>query len=297
MERIIEYKIDKIYTNHTIQYFLSEKGYSHHILTHLKRTDNGILLNGVWERTSCLLSEGDILTVHYIEEESSKNIPPVNIPLDIIYEDEDILVVNKPADMPIHPSIGNYENTLANGLAYYFQSKGEAFVFRCINRLDRDTTGLVLVAKHGISACILSNQMMNRLIRRTYFAVVSGYTPACGSICAPIARVDESVIERHVDFVRGDYALTHYFTLNHSSDKKLSLIQLNLDTGRTHQIRVHMKYIGHPLIGDFLYNPDFTCIKRQALHSGKLEFTHPVRKEALSFTCAVPADFPISQTR
>ena len=127
-----------------------------------------------------------------------------------MYEDDDILVVDKPADTPIHPSIGNYENTLANGIAWYFEQKGEPFVYRCINRLDRDTSGALILAKNAFSAAVLSTQMRNRQIRRTYLAVVEGITPPNGTISAPISRVDDSVIERHVDFLRGEPAVTHY---------------------------------------------------------------------------------------
>jgi 23S rRNA pseudouridine1911/1915/1917 synthase len=209
--------------------------------------------------------------------------------LKILYEDEDILVINKPADMPVHPSAGNYENTLANGIAWYFYEKGEDFVYRCINRLDRDTTGALILAKNPLSAAILSVQMRNRQICRTYLALVDGVLPESGNVDAPIARMDGSVITREVNFQNGESAVTHYERL--AVGKDYSLAELHLETGRTHQIRVHMKYIGHPLPGDFLYNPDYRWIKRQPLHSYQLEFTHPVTKKAMLFTAPVPADF------
>ena len=208
--------------------------------------------------------------------------------LKILYEDEDILVINKPADMPVHPSAGNYENTLANGIAWYFAEKGEDFVYRCINRLDRDTTGALILAKNPLSAAILSVQMRNRQICRTYLALVDGVLPESGNVDAPIARMDGSVITREVNFQNGESAVTHYECL--AVGKDYSLAELHLETGRTHQIRVHMNYIGHPLPGDFLYNPDYSHISRQALHSHHLRFRHPITGEEMHFTAPVPED-------
>ena len=209
--------------------------------------------------------------------------------LDIVYEDEDILVINKAADMPVHPSIGNYDNTLANGVTWYFKEKGQQFVYRCINRLDRDTTGALILAKNPYSAAVLSAQMKQRQIRRTYLAIVQGIAPEQGTIDAPIGRAADSTIERQVDFANGESAVTHYERL--ATYHSYSLIELHLETGRTHQIRVHMKYIGHPLPGDFLYNPDYRIIKRQPLHSFQLEFAHPVTGENMCMTAPVPEDF------
>lgn len=208
---------------------------------------------------------------------------------DIVYEDEDLLVVNKPFDMPVHPSIHNYDNTLANGMAYYFQQKGETFIFRCINRLDRDTTGLLILAKNALSASILSNDMKARKIHRTYQAVVSRIpVPASGTIDAPIARKEDSAIERCVDFEKGEPAVTHYRTLE--TKENLALVELSLETGRTHQIRVHMQHMGCPLLGDYLYNPDFTLINRVSLHSYSLSFVHPIAGKSMYFCAPLPKD-------
>ena len=288
MKRIFTYTIPTEYDGRTLLSFLKDKQYSAPIITHLKRTENGILLNGIWGRVRDILHLGDQLTITLIEAESSENIVPANLPLDIVYEDEDILIINKNANTPIHPSQGNYDNTLANAVAYYFQEKGEAFTFRCINRLDRDTTGLLILAKHMHSASILSSMVQKREILREYLAVACGNVPLEGSIVAPIARVDGSTIERCVDEGRGEYACTHYKTLLHKNG--YSLVSLKLETGRTHQIRVHMKHIGHPLPGDFLYNPDYTVINRQALHSHKLSFKHPITEEMMEFIAELPDD-------
>ena len=288
MKRIFHYTISTEYNEQTLLSFLKHKNYSSQIITHLKRTENGILLNGEWGRVRDILHTGDMLIINLIETESSENIIPTNLPLDIVYEDEDILIVNKPADMPIHPSQGNYDNTLANAVAYYYQQKGESFTYRCINRLDRDTTGILIVAKHMYSASLLSEMVAKREIHREYLALATGEVPKSGTIVASIGRVDGSTIERHVDEAHGDYACTHYKRLIYNNG--YSLVSLKLETGRTHQIRVHMKHIGHPLPGDFLYNPDYSVIKRQALHSHRLFFKHPITGESLEFVADLPMD-------
>ena len=205
--------------------------------------------------------------------------------------------------MPVHPSMTHYEHTLSNAVFYYLGSKNEAGPFRCINRLDKDTTGITILAKNSLSGGILGRQMNERKIHRTYLAIVRGITPESGTITAPIGRKEGSVLERQVDFGQGEYACTHYrrlavkeifpkntFSREPLSPDALSLIALRLDTGRTHQIRVHMSYLGYPLIGDFLYNPDFSLTKRQALHACQLKFEHPITKEQLCFTAPLPAD-------
>ena len=289
MERIIHYIINNTQPNMTIQQYLRNKGYSSQNITQLKKMPESILLNGKWEYMNQQVQEGDELIVHILEEQSSEKICPIKLPLDIIYEDEDLLVINKPSDMPIHPSLNNYENSLANALAYYYQAQNIPFVFRCINRLDRDTSGLTIVAKHMISAGILSMQVQNRQIHREYRAIVNGLiAPTKGTIDAPIGRKDLSLIERVIDFEQGETAITHYNLVAYK--KEHSLLSITLETGRTHQIRVHMKHIGFPLIGDYLYNPDFSLINRQALHSYKLQFVHPMTGEAMEFIAPYPTD-------
>ena len=214
MNRIFEYTITPSDVPCTVGEYLKKKGYSRQIIIHLKKTEHGILQNGEWAYVRTPLVPGDVLKITLLEESASEHILPVPMEPDIIYEDEDLLVVNKPFDMPVHPSIHNYDNTLANGMAYYFQQKGETFIFRCINRLDRDTTGLLILAKNALSASILSNDMKTRKIHRTYQAVVSRIpVPASGTIDAPIARKEDSAIERCVDFEKGESAVTHYRAL------------------------------------------------------------------------------------
>ena len=246
MERIITYTISTGESGENVLGFLRKKGFSKHILTTMKRAEQAILLNGQPAFGRTVLREGDVLRILVPEETgdgAEPSILPVPLPLDILYEDEDILVLNKPADMPVHPSAGNYENTLANGVAWYYKQQRRAFVYRCINRLDRDTTGVLVLAKNPLSGALLSAQMKQRHYER--LAVNNGY----------------------------------------------ALVELHLDTGRTHQIRVHMKYIGCPLPGDFLYHPVFDRIGRQALHSFQLEFAHPITGEPMCFLAPVPEDF------
>ena len=293
MERVLEYIISSDTNPVTVLDFLKQEGFSRHILSSMKNSSgNCIVLNGERGFGRSVLKEGDRLVVTVPEVESGENIIRTEMDLDILYEDEDILVINKPAGMPVHPSMGNYENTLANGIAWYFSRKGEDFVYRCINRLDRDTTGALILAKNPLSAAVLSVQMKRRQIRRTYLALVDGVLPESGVVDAPIARMEGSVITREVNFDTGESAVTHYERL--AVGRYYSLAELHLETGRTHQIRVHMKYIGHPLPGDYLYHPDYRRIQRQPLHSFQLEFTHPITKEPMLFTAPVPEDFRIA---
>lgn len=295
MIRDFRYELTAEATDKTITQYLHQMGYSHHIITSLKRTQAGICLNGIRAYASQRIRPGDILTIHLEEPESSPGIVPAPVPFDILYEDMDLLIVNKPADTPIHPSPGNFNNTLANGLACYFARQNVPYVYRCINRLDRDTTGLLILAKHGISGAILSDQMMKRRIIRTYHALAEGITPSEGTIDAPIARKGGSVIERCINYETGEQAVTHYRRLDtgqidSASEKILySRLELKLETGRTHQIRVHMQSIGHPLLGDTLYRPENPAeFSHQALHSYSLEFTHPITGAPMYFSVPEP---------
>ncbi|MBQ7360472.1 MAG: RluA family pseudouridine synthase [Lachnospiraceae bacterium] len=290
MIRTFHFAITSKESGMPIGFFLKSMGVSSSCLIQLRKAPGSILINHQPVLMKTPLHEDDLLTVILEEQKQSEHIPAVPLPLDIIYEDEDILVVNKPADMPIHPSMDNYENTLGNAVAYYFKDQ-MPFVYRCVNRLDRDTTGLTIVAKNQISAGILSQMISNRRVKREYLAISSKSTlPLEGIIDAPITRKEASVIERIVDFEYGEKAVTHYKKITSNESRNLSLLLLHLETGRTHQIRVHMKHIGAPLIGDYLYNPDMTYIQRQALHSYRLTLNHPITKEPMQFVAPVPID-------
>ena len=289
MNRNIDYIIDEDSAGLRVEQFLRRKRYSGQNLSEIKRMPKSILVNGVHYYMRQELSTGDHLQVRICETQNSEKIPPTKLPLDIIYEDEDLLVLNKPAGMPIHPSLNNYTNSIANALAYYFQSQGKPFIFRCCNRLDRDTSGLTIVSKHLVSGSILSDMTKYREVHREYLAITRGsVTPSEGTIQAPLGRKEGTIIERTVDWEHGEDAVTHYKVVKEANGH--SLVSLRLETGRTHQIRIHMKYLGYPLIGDYLYNPDMEYMTRQALHSHHMEFTHPITGEHMSFTAPLPED-------
>lgn len=290
MERKLEYIITDEFHNKTIEQFLKLKEFPHQAIVQLKKTREGILLNGVWAYVTEKLETNDKLELFLAENSADTTILPIPMEIPIVYEDEDLIIVDKPANMPIHPSMNHHEGTLANGLLYYYRAKGQEFTFRCINRLDRDTSGLTIVAKHLLSAGILSRQVSGREISRTYRAIVEGFIEETGTIDAPIGRVDGSTIERQVDYEHGEHAVTHFKRLAYDKARQLSLVELKLETGRTHQIRVHMKHLGHPIIGDFLYNPNYSYCNRQALHSASLEFIHPITKEKMHFASPLPED-------
>ena len=289
MNRNIDYIIDEDSAGLRVEQFLRRKRYSGQNLSEIKRMPKSILVNGVHYYMRQELSTGDHLQVRICETQNSEKIPPTKLPLDIIYEDEDLLVLNKPAGMPIHPSLNNYTNSIANALAYYFQSQGKPFIFRCCNRLDRDTSGLTIVSKHLVSGSILSDMTKYREVHREYLAIARGsVTPSEGTIQAPLGRKDGTIIERTVDWEHGEDAVTHYKVVKEANGH--SLVSLRLETGRTHQIRIHMKHLGYPLIGDYLYNPDMEYMTRQALHSHHMEFIHPITGEHMSFTAPLPED-------
>ena len=289
MNRTLTYEISTEYDGFLIDKYLKSQGYSSANITAIKKMPNNVVVNGQWVHMNRKLSAGEVLTVNISEDNSSEKIPPVKMALDIVYEDEDIIVINKPAGLPIHPSLNHYEDSLANGLAYYYESQGKPFIFRCANRLDKNTSGLTVIAKHLVSANILSTMVKNRQFHREYYAIVRGtLAEKTGTIDAPIGRVDDSIITRQVDFENGERAVTHYEVIKENNGH--SLVSIHLETGRTHQIRVHFKYIGHPLIGDHLYNPDFKYMNRQALHSHKIEFTHPITGSPISFVADLPTD-------
>ncbi len=294
MERILTYTIGDSADGWTILQFLKENHYSHSVIVQLKKTKNGILINDTWTYVSHVLKKGELLTVRLKElpaqeqaDTGTHPLLPERLPIDVRYEDEDLLVVNKPSGMPTHPSLGHDHHTLANAIAYHALQRQEAYPFRCINRLDRDTSGLAIIAKNAYSSCYLYEQMRERRIQRTYYAIAEGITPKKGTIDAPIARQKDTILARTVD-PSGDRAVTHFQTLAYQNG--LSFVRLWLETGRTHQIRVHMRHIGHPLIGDFLYHPTDSRMGRQALHAGKLSLTHPVTGQKLCFSAPLPED-------
>ncbi len=254
------------------------------LLTQLKKSQ-GIRLNDNIVTVAQRVTSGDILTIYFPKEKRSA-IEPVNIPLDIVYEDKYLLAVNKPKDMPTHPSVGNRDNTLGNACMYYF--KDTEFVFRPLTRLDRDTTGIVVIAKDARTSAIISNQIQKGEFNKTYYAITKGVPfPAFGRINLPIGRADGSILKRVVRS-DGQYAVTDYRILCVKDD--IALVEVNLLTGRTHQIRVHFSHIGCPLLYDYMYGKEIPG-ETLYLHCGKVEFYHPVSEEII--TLSVKPDFPI----
>lgn len=263
-------------------------GISERLLLRLKNTKN-ILLNGNSTYISTKVFPGDEITVIIDFIEDNSNIVPKKMNLDIIYEDDCYLVVNKPSHIAIHPSILHFENSLSNGIRYYFDSINLQKKIRPVNRLDKDTSGIVIFAKNEyIQECLVS-QMKSKDMKKTYIAICYGYfNEKSGTINLPIARKPGSIIERCIDS-SGDKAITHYNVLEEHDN--ISIVKCELETGRTHQIRVHLSAISHPIIGDTLYGSSFDNIDRQLLHAYKLEFIHPITKDYVCYTAPISDDF------
>ena len=233
----------------------------------------------------------DTITVNFDYEEDNSNIVPTKMDLNIIFEDDWLLVVNKPAGIAIHPSVLHYSDSLCNGIRFYFDKIGLKKKIRPVNRLDLNTSGLVIFAKcEYIQECLI-NQMKNNQFKKEYLAVCDGiFDEKSGTINLPIARKENSIIERCIS-KNGQTAITHYEILKEFDN--YSLVKCSLETGRTHQIRVHMSAIGHPLLGDSLYGSISDLINRQALHCYNLQFIHPVYNNDLNFFGDLPNDFKI----
>ena len=226
-------------------------------------------------------------------EEDNSNVIPIKMDLNIIYEDDALLILNKPAGIPVHPSILHYTNSLSNGVKYYFDTLGLKKKLRPVNRLDRNTSGIVIFAKNQYIQECLIHQMQTKEFKKFYLAIVEGHLEKLeGTIDAPINRKENSIIERCVD-ENGERAVTHYKILKRNFDRNYDLVECMLETGRTHQIRVHFSYMGHPLIGDTLYGNGSEYISRQALHAYKVEFVHPISHKLMQFTADVPKDFSL----
>ena len=262
-------------------------------LQHKLITSKQIFLNGNQADSRIAPQINDAITVNLDFNEESENIIPTPIPLNIIYEDEALLILDKPAGIAVHPSISHYTDSLANGVKYYFDTIGLKRKIRPVNRLDLNTSGLIVFAKNEYVQECLIQQMQTNEFKKVYLAIVHGiFENVQGTINLPIARKENSIIERCIS-ENGQEAITHYEVLKTSND--LSLVHCILQTGRTHQIRAHMSAIGHPLVGDTLYGPNFSdSITRQALHSYKISFIHPISHQIVSFTSELPDDIKSS---
>lgn len=276
--RIVEFKIKPENDNRQIRDFLRDFGVSSSLLTKLKQTENGITVNGKFARTIDFLHNNDILKISITNKGHMPT--PSDIPLTVIYEDDDILVVDKPPFMPVHESRNHRGDTLSNAVANHVK---EDTAFRAVYRLDRDTSGLVLIAKNELAASKLAGK-----IKKDYYAIVNGVLKDNGTIDAPIKRLGESIIKRCVS-EDGERAVTHYEVVK--ANEKYSLLKINLETGRTHQIRVHFSNFGFPLVGDTLYGDESKIVNRQLLHCKDIYFNHPITNKEMHLSCEFPNDF------
>ncbi|MBO9128481.1 RluA family pseudouridine synthase [Bacillus sp. 165] len=258
-------------------------------LLHEYRMQKSIQINGEYRRWTDTLQEGDKLQVHmFIEEEYG--VTPEYQDVEIIYEDDHLLIVNKPYGMDTHPSEKGGTHTLANGVAYHLQANGIFAKVRHIHRLDKDTTGGVVFAKHSLAGAVMDRLLMERNIKRRYIALVEGkVNQKKGIINKPIGRDRHHSTRRRVS-PTGDSAVTRFYVSEYFSKQNVSLVHLELETGRTHQIRVHMSDIGYPLVGDKLYGGQTTLLNRQALHAEEITMLHPITKEKVEVSVPLPSD-------
>ena len=252
------------------------------------KSNNKIFLNSKPINIKAPVNSNDVVEIMLDFDEDNNNIVPSKIELNILFEDDYLLVLNKPAGFPIHPSINHYEDSISNGVRYYFDSIGLKKKIRPVNRLDKDTSGIVIFAKNEyIQECLVRQMKRNEFVKE-YIAICDGvFENKSGVVNVPIARKENSIIERCVDN-SGDNAVTYFDVIK--SNKSLSVVHLKLETGRTHQIRVHMAYLGHPILGDTLYGKSSNLINRQALHSYKISFIHPINHEKIELTAPLYYD-------
>lgn len=272
----------------TLKEYAAELGISKRLLTDIKFGGGDLLINGEHVTVKYVLREGDLLVVKFPKEQVSETLLAEPVPLDILYEDEHVLVINKQPYVSSIPSREHPSGSIANGIIHHYQKNGVRSTVHLVTRLDRDTSGVMLVAKHRFAHSILSSAQKNGLVKRRYAAVVHGrLTRAEGTVDAPIGRHPDSIIERTVR-PDGQKAVTHFYVTCANDD--MTSVTLQLETGRTHQIRVHMSYLGHPLCGDTLYGGTRREIGRQALHSEQLSFIHPLTQENMTFHASLPQD-------
>ncbi len=292
MSAVLEYIISEADIGKNVEQVLKrEYNVSSSLLTYLK-LNSRLFINGKVCRSVDKLCLGDILLADVSEDTGGfDNILPWEKEIDVIYEDDFLLIVNKPGNMASHPCLGNYAETLANAVMYYWHTNGEYHNYHIVNRLDKDTSGICVIAKNRFAHGVISKQMREGVVEKGYMAIVHGIpVPDKGCIELPIKRAESGIIKRIVA-PDGKYAKTLYKTIREGNG--YSLQEIRLETGRTHQIRVHFSHIGHPLVGDWLYgmgDEEKEIIERQALHAGYIKFIHPAEKTELNFECKIPED-------
>lgn len=281
MDRILQYNITEKYGGQKVLTFLKrEVGASTRLIRQLKRVENGITLNGEHIRTVDIMKTGDVLKVRLPAD--SETVEPLPYELKVLYEDDDLLVVDKPHGLALHPSHNHQGDTLANAVAYHLSKRGRSAVFRAVGRLDKGTSGIVVCALNKYTAAALSGK-----IYKEYSAVAEGVYEGEGVIDRPIYRPDPIKTLRTVD-ERGERAITEWKAVSHRNGR--TLLRIHLVTGRTHQIRVHFSSLGTPLVGDTMYGTPSEEITRQALHCCMCRFTHPVTKEIIELSAPLPED-------
>lgn len=283
----LEYIVNNLTKYETLKQLLKEEfSISKRLIIKLKNSKQ-IYVNNTFSHINQKLQIEDVVCVDLDFDETCDNIVPVKMKLDILYEDDALLIINKPPFTPVHPSMDHYEDSLSNGIKYYFNSIGLNRKIRPVNRLDKNTSGIVIFAKNEYIQECLIQQMKTNTFEKEYIALVQGIIEKEQIIDAPIARKESSIIERCVDN-NGDKAITIIKPLK--AFDNYSCIECILKTGRTHQIRVHTSYIGHPILGDDLYGKKSEIINRQALHAYKINFIHPITKEILKLEAPIPKD-------
>ena len=281
MGRLISYTVDEQYDGETVNKFLREKAeISYRLLKSLKQIQNGIMLNGEHIRTVDKIHTGDVISVDIPCPESE--IEPIEMPLDILYEDSDLLIINKDPFIACHPTHNHQGDTLANAVAYYLKSRNKNSVFRAVGRLDKGTSGIVICALNKHCAALIP-----KTVEKEYLAIINGRPEKEGTIDAPIYRPDPMKTTRAVG-EGGDYAVTHWNVIK--QNEQMALARINLETGRTHQIRVHFASIGMPLVGDSLYGTDPDGYGHQMLHCHQVSFIHPVSNEKITINAPMPED-------
>lgn len=277
----LRFTVPPEYDGESVQTFLRQgHGFSWRMVVRLKHTENGITVDGKQRRSIDLLKNGEELVLKLPED--AIRVEKADIPLSVVYEDESLLVVDKPPYMAVHPSAFKPEPTLANAVVGYYAKHGQSHAFRPTNRLDRNTSGLLLTAKNAHIAYALAHK-----VEKTYLAIVLGKLEGEGTIDQPIRIKDGCCITREVG-EGGKESRTHYRAL--ATDGEITLVRLQLETGRTHQIRVHMSWLGFPLAGDTMYGTDETILPRHALHCAEMSFAHPLTGEQVRLHSTLPAD-------
>lgn len=289
MERRLYATVPENHGGKKIKEFLRAKwNLSASLLMELKQWEDGISVNGTRVNVNHILCVGDEVCISVGDHGADSGFEERSMPLQILYEDSDLIILNKPPFLAVHPSKGHVTDTLANGLTYYYHQKGDTFVSRCVLRLDRNTSGAVLFAKNAYAHDQLRRQLMQGGIQKEYLALVHGTAPFSGSINAPVYRPEQATLRRSVD-ERGKPALTEYTT--EKRDGALSLLRVYPKTGRTHQIRLHLSHVGMPIVSDFLYGrEDDGILQRHGLHCARLSFRHPVTGKHLSVKADLATD-------